>query len=108
MSLLVELREDYEALGKLLMKAEGSGAAAIVRERRILRELLERLEKPDGNKSKIDELEERRRKRAAKPAKKAVKKSAKKAAKKAAKKSAKKRAVPAAPPARRRQSRRSG
>jgi hypothetical protein len=41
-----DLRSDYDRLGELLAGAEGSGAAAIARERRILSELLEALEKP--------------------------------------------------------------
>jgi len=39
-----DLRADYEQLGELLARAEGSGAAAIARERRIIGAELERLE----------------------------------------------------------------
>jgi hypothetical protein len=41
-----DLRSDYDRLGELLTKAEGSAAAAIARERRMLGELLEALERP--------------------------------------------------------------
>ena len=41
-----DLRRDYELLGDLLADAEGSGAAAIVRERRLIAAELERLETP--------------------------------------------------------------
>ena len=39
-----DLRGDYDLLGRLLSEAEGSAAAAIARERRIIGELLESLE----------------------------------------------------------------
>jgi len=39
----VDLRSDYDQLGRLLLLAEGSAAAAIARERRMLGELLEAL-----------------------------------------------------------------
>lgn len=41
-----DLRTDYDRLGELLANAEGSAAAAIARERRIIGELLESLELP--------------------------------------------------------------
>lgn len=41
-----DLRADYDRLGELLADAEGSAAAAIARERRIIGELLESLELP--------------------------------------------------------------
>jgi hypothetical protein len=40
------LRADFDRLGDLLSNAEGSGAAAIARERRIIGELLDQLESP--------------------------------------------------------------
>lgn len=55
-----DLRADYNALGSLLATAEGSAAAAIVRERRIIGELLEALEQPEGV-SVVDQLAARRR-----------------------------------------------
>lgn len=42
-----DLRADYEVLGRLLDAAEGSGAAAIVRERRLIAVELEKLEVPE-------------------------------------------------------------
>lgn len=48
MSRADDLRSDYETLGRLLENAEpGAGAAAIVRERRILGEVLDKLETPE-------------------------------------------------------------
>lgn len=41
-----DLRADYDALGEKLIEADGSAAAAIVRERRMIGELLEALERP--------------------------------------------------------------
>ena len=41
-----DLRADFDRLGELLAAAEGSGAAAIARERRIIGELLDQLESP--------------------------------------------------------------
>jgi len=55
-----DLRSDYEALGRLLAEASGSGAAAIARERRILGAELERLESPERV-SKVDELAAKRK-----------------------------------------------
>ena len=43
----VELRADYDLLGKALRKAEGSAAAAIARERRLIGADLERLEQSE-------------------------------------------------------------
>ena len=54
-----DLRSDYDALGRKLSKAEGAAAAAIVRERRALSELLESLERPKVV-PKVDELAARR------------------------------------------------
>jgi hypothetical protein len=62
MSRVEDLRQDYEQLGKLLRDAEGSAAAAIVRERRIVGELLEQLESPEVV-PLVDQLAERRRAR---------------------------------------------
>jgi hypothetical protein len=55
-----ELRADFDKLGVLLATAEGSGAAAIARERRLIGAELERLESP-GKVPLVDELAERRR-----------------------------------------------
>lgn len=55
-----DLRADYDALGAKLVDADGSAAAAIVRERRILGELLEALETPEEV-SVVDQLGARRR-----------------------------------------------
>jgi hypothetical protein len=55
-----ELRADFDALGRLLETAEGSGAAAIARERRLIGAELERLATP-GKVPLVDELAERRR-----------------------------------------------
>lgn len=43
---VADLMADYEALGRILETADGSAAAAIVRERRIVGELLESLQSP--------------------------------------------------------------
>ena len=44
-----DLLADYEALGAKLLEAEGSAAAALVRERRILRQLLAELAADEGS-----------------------------------------------------------
>ena len=54
-----DLRSDYDRLGELLDQAEGSAAAAIARERRIISELLEALETP-VEVSVVDQLAARR------------------------------------------------
>ena len=46
MTRVADLRSDYDKLGSLLDCAEGSAAAAIARERRIIGELLDQLEVP--------------------------------------------------------------
>ena len=46
MNRAADLRADYDRLGELLATADGSAAASIARERRIISELLEALEKP--------------------------------------------------------------
>ena len=46
MSRAEDLRADFDLLGALLIAAEGSAAAAIARERRIIGELLDQLESP--------------------------------------------------------------
>ncbi len=55
-----DLRADYDALGVKLQTADGAAAAAIVRERRLIGELLEALEKPEEV-SVVDQLAARRR-----------------------------------------------
>lgn len=55
-----ELRADFDMLGRLLADAEGSGAAAIARERRLIGAELERLETP-SKVPLVDELGQRRR-----------------------------------------------
>jgi hypothetical protein len=60
MSRVVDLRSDYDRLGELLADAEGSAAAAIARERRIIGELLDQLESP-VEVPLVDQLAERRR-----------------------------------------------
>jgi hypothetical protein len=60
-----DLRADYDRLGELLAsltKAEGSAAAAIARERRMIGELLEALERP-VEVPLVDQLAARRRSR---------------------------------------------
>jgi hypothetical protein len=54
-----DLRSDYDTLGALLATAEGSAAASIARERRIIGEILEQLEDPEEV-SLVDELAARR------------------------------------------------
>lgn len=61
MDRVADLRADYEHLGELLRgELDGSKAAALVRERRIVGELLEALETP-AEVSVVDELASRRR-----------------------------------------------
>lgn len=62
MNRIEDLRADYDALGEKLLTAEGSSAASIVRERRLLSELLEALEKPKEV-PLVDQLAERRQSR---------------------------------------------
>lgn len=55
-----DLRSDYDRLGALLAaEDDGAKAAALVRERRLIGELLEALEKPEEV-SRVDELAARR------------------------------------------------
>lgn len=54
-----DLRADYDRLGVLLGLAAGSAAAAIARERRMIGELLEALERP-AEVSLVDQLAVRR------------------------------------------------
>jgi hypothetical protein len=54
-----DLRADYELLGRALEGAEGSAAAAIARERRLIGAELERLEAPEEV-SLVDELAAKR------------------------------------------------
>lgn len=59
-----DLRADYDRLGEILEgESDGSKAAALVRERRLVGELLEALETP-SEVSVVDQLESRRRSRA--------------------------------------------
>ncbi|MBP6136569.1 hypothetical protein [Candidatus Neomicrothrix sp.] len=60
---LAELRSDYLALGVLLALAEGSAAAAIARERRIMRARLAEIEKPAEG-TKVDEVAAKRESKA--------------------------------------------
>jgi hypothetical protein len=59
---VADLLADYEALGRKLEVADGSAAAAIVRERRLIGELLEALQKPEEV-SLVDQLADRRHSR---------------------------------------------
>ena len=59
MDRVADLRADYEALGELLATAEGSAAAAIARERRLIRADLAKWEKPKEV-SRVDELAAKR------------------------------------------------
>lgn len=59
---LADLEADYVALGQLLSAAEGSAAAAIVRERRIIGEMLEALQSP-AEVPLVDQLADRRKSR---------------------------------------------
>ena len=63
MGRIQDLRADYELLGQLLSTAEGSGAASIARERRLIGELLEALESP-AEVPLVDQLAPRRRAKA--------------------------------------------
>lgn len=54
-----DLRRDYDLLGGLMETAKGREAAQIARERRLIGELLERLE-ADGQVSFVDELAAKR------------------------------------------------
>ena len=59
-----DLRADYDRLGEILKgEFDGSKAAALVRERRLVGELLDALETP-AEVSLVDQLESRRRSRA--------------------------------------------
>jgi hypothetical protein len=64
MSRLDDLRDDYNRAGQILNQTgiTGTEAAALIRERRALRELLDRLEKPKEL-SVVDQLAEERAKR---------------------------------------------
>ena len=55
MSRVADLRADYEQLARLLEIADGSAAAAIVRERRLIGAELDRLERTEVS-SLVDEL----------------------------------------------------
>ena len=57
-----DLRADYDRLGELLKICEPNAAAALVRERRMIGELLEALEKP-VEVPLVDQLAARRRSR---------------------------------------------
>jgi len=60
MTRVEDLRADYEVLRRLLETAEGSAAAAIARERRIIGQLLEQLERPTEV-PLVDQLASRRK-----------------------------------------------
>lgn len=62
----VDLRADYDRLGALLADEAGSAAAAIARERRIIGELLEALERP-REVPLVDQLAKRRSSRTKAP-----------------------------------------
>ena len=57
---VADLLADYSALGDKLDKADGSAAAAIVRERRLIAELLESLQRPTEV-PLVDQLANRRK-----------------------------------------------
>ena len=59
---VADLLADYEALGDKLTMADGSAAAAIVRERRLIGELLESLQRP-AEVPLVDQLADRRKSR---------------------------------------------
>ncbi len=63
MNRAADLRSDYDRLGTLLEEAEGSAAAALARERRLLGELLESLESSE-TRPLVDQLADRRRAKA--------------------------------------------
>jgi hypothetical protein len=62
MDRVADLRADYESLGAKLLDAKGSAAAAIARERRLIGELLEQLERPEGEVPVVDQLAAKRSK----------------------------------------------
>lgn len=55
-----DLRADYNTLRRKLGKAEGSAAAALVRERRLISAELEKLEGPAGEVPLVDQLAAKR------------------------------------------------
>lgn len=57
-----QLRSDYDLLSEALEWSTGSGAAAVANERRMIRQLLASIEKPEGL-AKVDELASFRRAR---------------------------------------------
>jgi hypothetical protein len=59
---VADLEADYKALGEKLDVADGSAAAAIVRERRLIGELLESLQQPTEV-PLVDQLADRRKSR---------------------------------------------
>lgn len=59
---VADLLADYEALGVKLATADGAAAAAIVRERRLIGELLEALQRP-AEVPLVDQLADRRKSR---------------------------------------------
>ena len=59
---VADLLADYEALGRKLDIADGSAAAAIVRERRLIGEILESLQQP-VEVPLVDQLADRRKSR---------------------------------------------
>lgn len=59
MSRVDDLQADFEYLGQVLPGAQGTEAAAIVRERRLLGELIDRLGMSEGS-SFVDELAAKR------------------------------------------------
>lgn len=59
---VADLEADYEALGVKLRDADGSAAAAIVRERRLIGEMLEALQSPTEV-PLVDQLAQRRQSR---------------------------------------------
>jgi hypothetical protein len=59
---VADLLADYKALGDKLRDADGSAAAALVRERRLIGELLESLQRP-AEVPLVDQLADRRKSR---------------------------------------------